>query len=87
MNNKRLNLTHIELNKVAFLADLSISRYIGGKQDRKATQEVESNHKILAGEAGRFVKALIKPESLKPINRVAYAIRETFYAHTLPYRG
>ena len=41
--NKKLNLTHIELNKVAFLADLSISRYIGGKQDRKATQEVESN--------------------------------------------
>lgn len=87
MNKKKLNIGHTELNKVAVLTDLSISRYIGGKQDRKATQEVESNHRIQAGEGGRFVKALIKPEALKPINRVAYAIRENFYRHTLPFRG
>jgi len=84
---KRLNIGHTELNKVAVLTDLSISRYIGGKQDRKATQEVESNHSIQSGEGGRFVKALIRPESLKPINRVAYHIRENFYRHTLPFRG
>jgi len=81
------HITHDKLNGHARLADLSISRFIGGRQDRKATAEVEENHKINSGQGGRFVKALIRPDYLKAINQVASRIRENFYKFTLPWHG
>lgn len=85
MNNA--HITHEKLNGHARLADLSISRFIGGRQDRKATEEVENNHKIATGQGGRFVKALIRPDYLQAINKVASRIRENFYKFTLPWHG
>jgi hypothetical protein len=81
------NITTTQLNSYARLVDLSIRRFIGGRQDRKATSEVEANHSISAGQGGRFVKALIRPDYLKSVNQVASRIRENFYKFTLPWRG
>jgi len=36
------NITTTQLNSYARLVDLSIRRFIGGRQDRKATSEVEA---------------------------------------------
>ena len=64
-----------KLSQFARLADLSISRLIGGRRYDKATEEVEKKHHIESGTGCRFVKALINPVYLKAINKASSRIR------------
>lgn len=80
-------ITTSTLNASARLVDLSISKFSGGRQDRKATSEVERKHSISEGQGGRFVKALIRPDYLKAVGQAGSRIRENFYSFTLPWKG
>jgi len=82
-----IQITAEKLSQFARLADLSISRLVGGRRDDKATEEVEKKHHIESGTGGQFVKALVNPAYLKAINKASSRIRENFYKFTLPWHG
>ncbi len=71
------------LQTKAMLAQLSISQWTASKQDKKATNEVETNHG--AHDAGRFNKRLVAKELLEPIAKIATKARDTHYHYTLAW--
>ncbi|MGH0004519.1 hypothetical protein ACQU0X_31015 [Pseudovibrio ascidiaceicola] len=68
----------------AMLVSLSISSWSGRKLDRKVTEEVNTSRGA-ASDAGRYNKMLLPKEALDAIHKKASAIRNEFYARTLPW--
>ncbi|KZL17669.1 hypothetical protein PsAD2_03005 [Pseudovibrio axinellae] len=68
----------------AMLISLSISNWSGRKLDRKVTEEVNTSRGA-ASDAGRYNKQLLPKEALDAIHKKAGAIRNEFYARTLPW--
>src|SRR5512138_3929903 len=72
------------LTEKAMLVRLSISQWTARRHDAQATREVIENHKA-SSDAGRFNKALVDPEALRPIQKIANEARTFHYAQTLPW--
>lgn len=68
----------------ALLVSMSISTYTGRKQNRKVTSEVTEQHGAKEN-AGRFWTALVDPDMLSPVTKLASRIRTFHYDHTLPW--
>ncbi|MGH0003167.1 hypothetical protein ACQU0X_24115 [Pseudovibrio ascidiaceicola] len=68
----------------AMLVSLSISSWSGRKLDRKVTKEVNTSRGA-ASDAGRYNKMLLPKEALDAIHKKSGAIRNEFYARTLPW--
>jgi hypothetical protein len=75
----------MNLNDKALLVQLSISTWTARKYDKRVSKE--ANHAFNASEsAGRFNKALLPAaDILIDVSRKAGAIRNKFYANTLPW--
>jgi hypothetical protein len=75
------------LSNNALLVYLSISRWTGRKQDRKANETVKNAHDVKARDAVNTTKALLPTSSeLKAVNHVAGQIRTFFYENTVPWQ-
>jgi len=72
------------LTERAMLVRLSISQWTARRHDAQATREVIANHGA-SSDAGRFNKALVDPEALRPIQKIANEARTFHYAQTLPW--
>ena len=69
----------------ALLVQLSISQWTARKFDKKTTKEVADSHGVTEV-VGRYNKALLPlNDLLKQIHQTSAAIRQRFYANTLPW--
>ena len=69
----------------ALLVQLSISQWTARKFDKKTTKEVADSHGVIEV-VGRYNKALLPlNDLLKQIHQTSAAIRQRFYANTLPW--
>jgi len=75
----------MKLTDRALLVQLAISQWTARKFDRKTTREVADTHGV-AEVVGRYNKALMPlNDTLKQIHQLSAAIRQKFYANTLPW--
>lgn len=72
------------LTEKAMLVRVSISQWTARRHDAQATREVIENHGA-SSDAGRFNKALVDPEALRPVQKIANEARTFHYAQTLPW--
>lgn len=72
------------LSTRAMLRGVRISMWDGRKHDRAVSDEVNRS-KGAAADAGRFNKALVPPEALKPVQSAANRIRAIHARYTLPW--
>ncbi|WP_165909434.1 DUF3150 domain-containing protein [Shinella sp. JR1-6] len=68
----------------AMVVSLSIAQWSGRRLDRDVTNEVNRS-KSAASDAGRYNKAIVKPDALKPIAKLVGEIRNEFNGRTLPW--
>lgn len=76
--------TEKTLTEKAMLVRVSISQWTARRHDAQATREVIENHGA-SSDAGRFNKALVDPNSLRPIQKIANEARTFHYSQTLPW--
>jgi len=76
--------TNKTLTEKAMLVRVSISQWTARRHDAQATREVIENHGARS-DAGRFNKALVDPEALRPVQKIANEARTFHYAQTLPW--
>lgn len=75
----------MKLSDRALLVQLSISQWTARKFDRKTTKDIASQNGV-AEVVGRYNKALLPlNDLLKQIHHTSAAIRQRFYANTLPW--
>ncbi len=75
----------MNLNDRALLVQLNISQWTARKYDKKATQEVATNHGVNAS-VGRYNKSLLPANDyLAMVHQKAGYIRNKFYENTLPW--
>jgi len=75
----------MKLSDRALLVQLSISQWTARKYDKKATQEVASNHGVVTA-VGRYNKSLLPMNDyLDHVHKKASHIRTKFYENTLPW--
>lgn len=75
----------MNLSDKALLVQLSISQWTARKYDKKATQEVASNHGVNTS-VGRYNKSLLPlNDYLDNVHKKTTLIREKFYKNTLPW--
>lgn len=72
------------LSTRAMLRGVRLSMWDGRKHDRAVSDEV-TRSKGAAADAGRFNKALVPPEALKPVQAAANRIRAVHARYTLPW--
>ena len=75
----------MKLSDRALLVQLSISQWTARKYDKRATQEVASNHGVTTS-VGRYNKSLLPMNDyLDHVHKKATHIRTKFYDNTLPW--
>ena len=75
----------MKLTDRALLVQLSISQWTARKFDKKTTKEVADSHGVTEV-VGRYNKALLPlNDLLRQIHQTSAAIRQRFYANTLPW--
>ncbi len=72
------------LSSRAMLITVNISQWTARKYDRKVTKETNESHGAMP-DAGRYNKALIGKEAIKPVQKAANAIRTFHLEQTLPW--
>lgn len=77
----------MNLNERAMLVSQKIPLWSARRHDKKASEEVASNHGTQAGRAGRYNKCLVDPQdpTFKAIQQAADAARAFHYKQTLPW--
>lgn len=73
------------LTERAMVMNLSISRWLGQRLDREASQRVTEQAGANA-DAARVNKHIVPKEALAPIQTAANAVRDHFITNTLPWR-
>src|SRR3972149_4491292 len=68
----------------AMLVNLSISSWTASKKDNKAGTAVKQQA-AAAAQAGWFIKRLVDPTSLAPLNKIEGRTRDFHYKFTLPW--
>lgn len=75
----------MNLSDRALLVQLRVSQWTARKYDKRATQEVASNHGTTTA-AGRYNKSLLPMNDyLDRVHKKTTHIREKFYDNTLPW--
>ncbi len=74
----------MSLKTKSVLVSLGLTQWTARKLDREASNELCATKGAAQG-AGRFNKVLIRPEHLKPIQRMVNSIRNYHYANTLAW--
>jgi hypothetical protein len=76
----------MKLSDKAMLAQLSISQWVGRKQDKKGTNELTTSHNT-TNKWVRSNKSLVAEEKIKVIAKIAGEIRAYHHERTLPWNN
>lgn len=75
----------MSITKNTMVVNLQIGVWMGYRLDKEASQEL-TDHKGADADAARVNTHLVPKEALKPIVTAASAVRNHFYAKTLPWK-
>lgn len=77
-------MNSIQLNDRALLVQLSIRQWTAAKRDKRASRQVTDENSVASGMA-RVNKDLVRSSELDAIHSMSGAIRNKYYANTLPW--